>query len=186
MFIVLEGIDGCGKTTHAKLLHDFLRDKKRDVLLTAEPTQNEIGVFIRKILSGLHRVDPKTLALLFTADRYEHLTNEIEPALKNNKIVITERYYHSTIAYQQAQGVSRKWLINLNRYARKPDVTLFIDVDPVVSASRTETDEIFETPDFLMKVRDNYLAFNDITVVDGNGSMEDTLKDIKSEVLRLL
>ncbi len=133
MFIVLEGIDGCGKSTQAKLLYDWLLSTGKKAELTAEPTKNKIGILIREILSGSEKVDPTALALLFTADRYEHLGNFIEPNLREGKIVICERYYHSTIAYQSAQGVNKDWLLQINSFARKPDFTIFIDVKPEIA-----------------------------------------------------
>lgn len=130
MFIVLEGIDGCGKTTQAKLIYDWLLKTGGKVVLTAEPTKNGIGNFIRELLSTGQKIDPRSLALLFTADRNEHLGNFIEPNLREGNIVVSERYYHSTIAYQSAQGVDRNWLFEINSFARKPDIVLFIDVKP--------------------------------------------------------
>lgn len=136
MFVVLEGIDGCGKSTQAKLLYDWMIKGGKRAELTAEPTRDGIGNLIREILSGNEKVDPKTLALLFTADRYEHLKNKIELAISDGKVVISERYYHSTIAYQSAQGVDRKWLTELNSFARKPDLVIFLDIKPGIAIRR--------------------------------------------------
>jgi dTMP kinase len=132
MFIVIEGIDGCGKTTQARLLHDWLIEEGQDVFLTAEPTNSIIGKCLKAILSSGVQVDPHALALLFTSDRYEHIKKEIEPALRDKKIVITERYYHSTVAYQSAQGVDRNWLLDINSFAieNKPDLTFLLDISP--------------------------------------------------------
>ena len=185
IFIVLEGIDGCGKSEQAKLLNDWLLAEGHDVLLTAEPTRNRIGKFIREILSGKEEVDPKTLSLLFTADRVEHL-NEINSGLDRGRIVISERYYHSTVAYQAAQNVNSDWLLELNSFAREPDLALFIDADPEISAKRTTTDEIFENAEFLQKVRKNYLEFNDMRKIDGNRSIDDVFNDVKKAVSELL
>jgi dTMP kinase len=186
MFIVLEGIDGCGKSTQAKMLCQWLRGEGKKVLLTAEPTRNEIGQFIRKVLSGSHEVDPKTLALLFTADRYEHLRNEVLPALKERKIVLSERYYPSTIAYQEAQGVPREWLVEINKFARKPDLVIFLDVEPEGGVARTETGEIFEEVKFLKKVRKNYLEFDDVIRIDANKSRELIFGEIKNKLADLI
>ena len=186
MFIVLDGIDGCGKSTQAKLLAEWFRSNRREVLLTAEPTKSRIGLFIREILSGNENVNPKTLALLFTADRYEHIVNEIEPALSNNRIVISERYYHSTITYQEAQGVDRKWLLDINKFARKPDMTIFLDIKPEIGVKRTTTNEIFEKKEFLEKVRDNYLKLDEnMKKIDANRSKEDVFDEIKKIVSKL-
>jgi len=186
IFIVLEGIDGCGKSEQAKLLQEWLLSEGRDVLLTAEPTENRIGKFIREILSGKEDVDPKTLALLFTADRVEHLRSEVEPALAEGKIVISERYYHSTISYQAAQGVDKDWLTKLNSLAREPDLTILIDSDPTIATKRTITGEIFEKEEFLEKVRQNYLEFDDIARIDGNRPIEDVFNDVKKTISRVM
>ncbi|MEA3254615.1 MAG: dTMP kinase [Candidatus Altiarchaeota archaeon] len=185
MFIVLEGIDGCGKSTQARLLSEWLKES-HEVLLTAEPTNTITGAFIREILSGNEKVNPKTLALLFTADRYEHLEKEVGPALSEGRIVVSERYYHSTIAYQSAQGVSKEWLIDLNHYTLKPAVTIFLDVKPKIAVGRTEMSDIFENRDFLEKVYKEYLRFSDVTRVDGNQRPEivsDRIKEIVSELI---
>ncbi|MBM3308691.1 MAG: dTMP kinase [Candidatus Altiarchaeales archaeon] len=183
MFIVFEGIDGCGKSTQAKLLADWLQAQGKRVLLTAEPTKGRIGLFLREILAGKTIVDPRTLALLFTADRYEHLAREIEPALKRNTIVVSERYYHSTICYQAAQGVSWNWLVDLNKFARKPDYTFLLDVPPKQSVRRKTAVEIFEEEKFLEKVRDNYLKLNrNVIKVDGSKRPEKVFEEIKGRV----
>jgi len=179
MFLVVEGVDGCGKSTQARLLSEWLEEQGVGVFLTAEPTSGRIGKFIREVLSGSENVDAKTLALLFTADRMEHISCEIEPALLAKKTVVCERYYHSTIAYQSSQGVDRSWLVELNRFAKKPDLTIFIDVDPSKAVSRTTTEEIFENKKFLESVRKNYLLFNDLTTVDGSGTLEEVFEEIK-------
>jgi len=185
IFIVLEGIDGCGKSEQAKLLYGWLLSEGKEVLLTAEPTRNRIGKFIREILSGKEDVDPKTLALLFTADRAEHLRSEIEPALDEGKIVISERYYHSTISYQVAQGVDKGWLLELNSFARKPEITILIDSDPTIATKRTTTGEIFENEEFLGNVRQNYLELDDITRIDGDRPSEYVFTDVKKAVSEL-
>lgn len=131
MFIVLEGIDGCGKSTQAKLLADWFTEQRKEIVLTAEPTkEGDIGKFIREILSSKKQITPEALALLFVADRKEHLNNCIEPLLSEGKVVISERYSLSTIAYQSAQGVDTDWLIDLHKYIRKPDLIIFLDVSP--------------------------------------------------------
>jgi dTMP kinase len=186
MFIVFEGIDGCGKSTHARLLTEWLKKRRHEVLLTAEPTEGRIGRFIREVLSGREVVDPKTLALLFTADRYEHLQNVVEPALRGGKLVVSERYYHSTIAYQNAQGVDWNWLFDLNRHARKPDLTILLDVKPKKGVSRTRTNEIFEEVEFLQRVRDNYLKFPDVVKVDTSRPVQEVQSDVQDIVAKRL
>lgn len=184
MFIVFEGIDGCGKSTHARLLAEWLREQGKDVLLTAEPTRGRIGEFIREILSGSMEVEPTTLALLFTADRAEHVT-EVEKALGSGKTVVSERYFHSTVAYQSAQGVDRDWLLQLNGFAPEPDLLLFLDVDPGESAVRTTTGEIFETTEFLSRVREEYMKF-DLRTIDTGRPRDAVQEQIRSIVAEQL
>ncbi len=140
MFIVLEGIDGCGKSTQARLLYDWLISEGSDVLITTEPTKNVIGSCVREILSSGKEIDSSALALLFTSDRYEHIKTEIAPALESKKIVISERYYYSTIAYQAAQYVDWNWLKTINSYAieNKPDIAFLLDISPNVAIPKIQ------------------------------------------------
>jgi dTMP kinase len=186
MFIVLEGIDGCGKSTQARLLAKWLEEQGLNVCLTSEPSGSRIGVFIREILSGKVDVDPRTLALLFTADRFEHLRTEIKPALDENMIVVCERYYHSTIAYQSAQGVDKTWLQDMNRFVLEPDLVFFIDVRPELALDRKEGREIFEDREFLEKVYQEYLDFDELKRIDGTRQYQEVFEDIKAAVSPML
>lgn len=181
MFIAFEGIDGCGKSTHAGLLAEWLRQRGRDVVLTAEPTDGRIGQLIREILKGNVEVDPRTLALLFTADRVEHV-KEIRGALEAGKDVITDRYYYSTVAYQAAQGVDRKWLLDMNVFTLKPDLVIFLDVDPATGEGRARSGEVFEKRDFLEKVRMEYRKFRTFHVVDSSKPKEAVQDEIREIV----
>ncbi len=184
MFVVLEGLDGCGKSTHARLLSDWLKEKGRDVLLTAEPTKGRIGQLIREILSGGVKADPKTLALLFTADRVEHV-NEIRSAAEAGRDVVCERYYYSTIAYQSAQGVDRAWLMGMNMFALSPDLVVYLDVDPAEAAKRAKSNEIFEREDFLRKVKVEYGKFRRMTHVDSSRPEGEVQAEIQSLASKL-
>ena len=186
MFIVLEGIDGCGKSTQAKMLADWLEKNGQKTVLTAEPTKGRIGQYIREVLGGKEKVDPRTLALLFSADRCEHLGSEVMPAISAGNAVVCERYCHSTVAYQSAQGVDRAWLLELNRFALKPDLTIFLDVPPKDAMERKVGREIFEEKEFLGKVYKEYQGFKDVTHVDGSGKPEEVSERIRNTVARLL
>ncbi|MFH0862471.1 MAG: dTMP kinase [Candidatus Altiarchaeota archaeon] len=181
MFIVLEGVDGSGKSTHARLLADWLRGRGKGVFLTMEPTDGKIGKLIREVLSGRIHVDPKALALLFCADRVEHV-RQINEALSKGDTVISDRYFHSTVAYQAAQGVDRNWLIQLNRFVIEPDLVILLDVDPAAGADRARSGEIFEKSDFLDKVRVGYLRFKEIKVVDSSKDKDAVQEEIRSIV----
>ncbi len=184
MFIVIEGLDGCGKTTQAQYINDWLTGQGENVLLTAEPSTNRIGKFIREILAGTEKADPKTLALLFTADRSEHLAREVRPALDQGKTVVMERYVNSTIAYQAAQGVDRDWIKELNEFALKPDLTIYLDMKPEVAAERTDSGEIFENKEFQEKVHKEYMSIGDMVQIDASKSREEVFRKIKEELTK--
>ncbi len=158
LFITFEGIDGAGNTTQSYLLAEWLKKHGFNVLLTKEPTVNDIGSLIRKKLKSPIISHPAVDALLFAADRVEHVYGTIIPALNNGIIVISDRYKESSIAYQSAQGLSQKWIGILNKYAIEPDLTIILDVEPEVSLSRKSllTDR-YETKEFLNRVRKKLL-----------------------------
>lgn len=155
LFIVIEGEDGSGKSTHAGLLAEYLKSKGREVLVTEEPTRGFIGREIRSILADRKRVSPATLGLLFTADRAEHVEKVIKPALAEGKVVISDRYYYSTIAYQSTQGVDQQWISQMNSFAAEPDLVILLEVPTEVALSRigARQKEVFEYLEFQKKVQ---------------------------------
>ncbi len=184
--IIIEGIDGSGKTTHAKLLSQWLTANGHNVLHTKEPSRGPIGLLLREYLKK--ETEPLIDALLFTADRAEHVEKEISPALAEGKIVVCERYYFSTIAYQMAQGLDKKWLSDLNSFAPKPDLIILLDLSPEVSVKRTSTNEKFEKLEFLKKVNNNYKTlakeFGFVTIDASKGKSE-VREEIRSIVQQL-
>ena len=161
VFIVFEGIDGSGKSTHIKKLANELRNIGYYVIETAEPSKDEIGSFIRRYAKRNDgRLPVEVEALLFAADRRMHLKNVIEPALRNGHIVISDRYLHSTLAYQGALGLELDWIRDLNRFAIKPNLTILLDILPEFSLQRMKRKKtVFEETDYLSKVRGIYLEF---------------------------
>jgi len=141
VFVVLEGIDGAGTTTQARLLIEALdRPWITAIHGTCEPSSGPIGQLLRAILAGGHApVDATTMALLFAADRADHLAREIEPALARGAVVVSDRYYHSSLAYQGSEEEAA-WVRVLNQRARRPDLTVLLDVDPEVAARRRTGD----------------------------------------------
>ncbi|MFO8050765.1 MAG: dTMP kinase [Thermoplasmatota archaeon] len=133
-FIAIEGIDGSGKGTQAKFLAARLKEMGRDVLLTREPTKGPTGKLIRDHLSNPF-LDDEALALLFASDRIEHLEKEVRPAIDAGKVVISDRYVYSSIAYQ-GQKVDMEWVGEVNKYADRPDLAILLDVDPRISERR--------------------------------------------------
>src|SRR5262249_6595884 len=120
-FIVIEGIDGAGTTTQTHLLTEWLRQRGRPAHATREPSDRPVRRVLREILGGAHApVDGSTMALLFAADRMDHLAREIEPALARGAVVVSDRYYHSSLAYQ-AEESEQGFVEMLNQRARRPD-----------------------------------------------------------------
>lgn len=199
MFIAVEGIDGSGKGTQSKLLNKWVKEKGHDTFLTREPTGGVIGQLLREVLKkgGL---DPRAEALLFAADRTEHV-KEISLKLAEGRAIISERYFYSSIAYQGASGVSMKWLMELNRFAPIPDLVLYLDVSPEVGLERISSGnslrssmrekEYFEKQDFLSKVREIYLDLanenkNNFAVIDASGTIDEVQTAIRRRVSHVL
>ncbi len=158
LFIVLEGVDGAGSTTQTRLLRDSLRQKGYRAIATKEPTEGQIGRLIREYLrsSVAHSgID----ALLFAADRIEHLETVVKPALSRGEHVICDRYLESTLAYQAAEGIEVEWLEALNKFAIKPDHVIILDINPAASLNRKyiRIRERFENIEFLKGVRQNFM-----------------------------
>jgi dTMP kinase len=156
-FIVIDGIDGCGKTVHSKVLCEQLRRFKYDVALTTEPSRSPIGQFIGQKLLRERKVDPEIEALLFAADRFHHLKFEVVPMLDANKIVVSDRYVYASLAYQGAQGLGLEWIRQINNFAIKPDLALYLDVSPEIGLARKRTRSTLENLDLEKKVRQLYL-----------------------------
>ena len=160
--ISIEGIDGCGKTTHTKLLARWLRERGYKVVVTDEPTNGPIGRIIKRILRGELKVPVAAEALLFAADRLHHVDKLIIPAMRTGKIVITERYTYSSLAYQSARGLDLQWIAKLNEKALKPDLEILIDVPAEVGFRRIkgarELDTFEKDLKLQRRVRRNYLG----------------------------
>ena len=148
IFVVFEGIDGAGTTTQATRYSSYLRDKRRMVHLTREPSPGPIGSVIRMVLSQRLLLPPtlhaETMALLFAADRIDHDQAEIAPHLRDGAVVLSDRYDLSSLAYQSATADAENlestisWIRELNRYALRPEVFVILDVSPSVAAARRQ------------------------------------------------
>jgi dTMP kinase len=168
-FIVFEGLDGAGTTTQAKLLAERVQKQGRTVYLAHQPSEGPAGLLIRQILAGrtatpqadgkLATVDERVMALLFAADRLDHLGAQIEPRLARNEDVILDRYTLSSLAYQGA-SVSHEFIAQANRFARKPDLTLFLYVPAAVAIERVRSRgarlERYETAQQLQVIEREY------------------------------
>lgn len=148
LLVALEGIDGAGTTTQARRLVAALEERGVAAHLTREPSDGPVGRLLREILAGKHApTDPTTLSLLFAADRADHVQREVAPALAAGRVVVSDRWVHSSLAYQGA-GEERAWIAELNKRARRPDLTLFLRVAPEVAAERRaasrDVEELFD------------------------------------------
>jgi dTMP kinase len=145
--VVLEGIDGAGTTTHVARLAERLRQLRVPVRATREPSDGPVGTLVRQVLTGRMVVPGgrapgwATMALLFAADRMDHVESEIEPFLADGGVVLSDRYDASSLAYQSVSSGSQakdavEWIRVLNRYVRRPDLTIVLDVSPETAAER--------------------------------------------------
>lgn len=201
-FIVLEGIDGAGKSTQAKLLKVWFEERGYEVVLTKEPTDTAFGRLIRRlvltggkegIIDGA-KISHEAEALLFAADRAEHVDKLIKPSLEAGKIVISDRYFYSSLAYQWARGLDLEWLIDLNRFAVRPDLVVLLDLPVKESMKRlrsrsikSEFDKIYELQ---RRVRENYLKlaerFPEIKIVNALEDVDSVHRQIVALVEAIL
>ncbi|UCD45847.1 MAG: dTMP kinase [Candidatus Bathyarchaeota archaeon] len=187
VFIVFEGIDGSGKDTHIKFLLRELRERGYNVVETAEPSKNRVGTFLKRYQRRDEgRLPAETEALIFAGDRFDHLKTVVEPALKRGAIVISNRYFYSSLAYQGAMGVDLDWIREMNRFARKPDLVVLLDILPEFSLQRLKRQRtIYERTEYLRKVRDIYVQLvntGELVSVDADRPK----KAVQAELLELL
>ncbi|MDH7564546.1 MAG: dTMP kinase [Candidatus Bathyarchaeota archaeon] len=190
-FICIEGLDGCGKTTQTKILVRKLRKLGYDAVYTSEPSKSRIGRFIRSYcLQGRQRESPVVEALLFAADRVEHLRNEVIPALDRRQLVVSDRYLYSSLAYQGAAGLDLKWIETLNANALSPDLAIFIDIDPCTAIRRLKPKKsVMENLETQQKVREVYVKYVEkgkLIMIDGNDAIEKVSDNILDAVKSFL
>jgi len=191
IFICIEGIDASGKTTQSRRLVKKLLRNGYDALYTTEPTKGPIGRLIRRyLLKGGERIPSLVEALLFAADRVEHVQKEIQPALEAGKIVVSDRYVYSSLAYQGAMGLDIGWIEKINRWAVKPDLAVYLDVPPDVLVKRIRRKpSIMENLENQRKVREVYLKLVEegrLVLIDGNRPVKEVAEEVWKTVSRLL
>ena len=203
-FIVIEGVDGAGKTTQIRKLAETLKAQGKRVFMTSEPTckaqshaPTAVGSMIGDVLLGKTEMTPSGMAALFLADRILHNTDPligIKAALERGEWVICDRYYYSSFAYQ-GKDTDLDWVIRQNLDCpdiQKPDVCIFLDLAPEVARSRRDAretaQEIFERPEVkTSSIRDTFLAVFDklddnISIIDADGSIDEVAERILSAV----
>jgi dTMP kinase len=191
--ISIEGVDGCGKSTHARLLAEWLRSRGYKVLVTDEPTDGPIGLIIKTTLRGRVKLPATVEALLFAADRAQHTEELIRPALRAGKVVITERYTCSSLAYQSARGLPLTWIETINKRAIRPNLTILIDLPVREALGRIERKrrlDLFERDMGLQqRVRQIYLRIarqKGLKVVDGARPVDEVQADVRKLVAKVL
>ncbi|MEM0347541.1 MAG: dTMP kinase [Zestosphaera sp.] len=193
-FIVFEGLDGSGKTTVSLRIVEALAREGFKVLYTYEPYSED---FIKLINDYGKRLGGVMEAYLMAADRYNHVVSVITPALREGLIVVSDRYYYSSLAYQGAKGVDVEWIKTLNKFAPEPDLAIYLDVEPSVGlrrkkSSTTKIKYLEEDESFLHKVRTIYkelVARGLMIEVDASNDLEDVIKEcarILCEKLKIL
>ncbi|MBX3264926.1 MAG: dTMP kinase [Labilithrix sp.] len=204
-FIVLEGIDGAGTTTQTARLVERLRAEtpKTPVKVTREPSDGPIGSLVRQVLTGRIVVPGgrapgwTTMALLFAADRMDHVESEIEPFLAQGGVVVSDRYDASSLAYQSVSSgrggeAAVEWIRQLNKHALRPDLTIVLDVPSELAATRREvrgeSAQLYEQNEVQRALAAFYRELarhmpNDrVTIVDGTGSVDDVHRRVYDAV----
>lgn len=180
MYIVFEGIDGAGKSTQIQMLKEWLEANGFRVETLVEPTESKVGDLIHEILQQPDAQSDdvqKMLALLFAADRISIM----DKLRDESKIFISDRSFISSLAYQKPL----EWVDALNKYAKKPNLLILLDLDPKTSVSRTSREDTFENEEFLTGVRQNYLKLSErftCEIIDATNGKNKVSSDIKKAV----
>jgi len=193
ILIVFEGIDGSGKSTQAEILLERLQEEDFDVVYFREPSKGKWGRKIKKKALHPDSLTPEEELDLFLKDRRENVEKNLKPALKKKRVVILDRYYYSTIAYQGAKGIDEKLIRRMNEeFVVEPDLVFIFDIDPQKGLERIENrkkkDRLFEREDYLVKVREIFRSFKGEKFVHINAlkSKEEISKEIQEIVLRII
>jgi len=184
VLINLEGIDGCGKSTQCKLLMEKFQKENENVVILKEPTDGKYGQKLWEMLGGQREATTEEILDLFVKDRREHVDEKIKPALDDGKIVLMDRYYYSTIAYQAAAGIDVERIRKDNEFAPKPDIVLIFDLPVDLAMERVRGHSVadaFEKEEHLEKVRKAYLNLEDdplVRIIDSTRTPEDIFAEV--------
>lgn len=184
MLINLEGIDGCGKSTQTKLLQKKLEELGENTVILKEPTNGPHGQKLWDVLHGKRKATNEEILEFFILDRKQHVNEKVQPALDDSTIVLMDRYYYSSMAYQVAGGLDIEDIRNKHNFAPDPDIVLIFDL-PVSTAlervrGHSEADE-FEKEEHLEKVREAYLNLESdplVRIVDSTRTPEEIFEEV--------
>ena len=184
VLVNLEGIDGCGKSTQSKLLQEKLEEEGEKVIILKEPTKRPHGQKLWDMLHGKRKATNEEILELFVLDRKQHVDEKIQPALDDEEVVLMDRYYYSSMAYQVAGGIDVEEIREKHAFAPKPDIVLIFDLPVSIALERvkghSDADE-FEKEEHLEKVRVAYLDLeNDplVRIVDATRTPEEIFEDV--------
>lgn len=200
LFVAFEGGDGVGKTTQQALLADHLRAQGRDVVVTREPGDSRIGPQVRAIVLDGGELDPRAEALLFAADRADHVAHVVRPALERGAVVLVDRYVDSSITYQgEGRGLGREQIAAISRFATQgllPHLTVVLDLDEAARAERVRrqgyVDRIEREPDHVHeRVRRAFLELaaaepHRYVVVDAGRAPDEVAADVAVAVEKVM
>lgn len=193
VLIVFEGIDGAGKSTQAEILLDRLKARGYDVAYFREPSESKWGREIKKRALLADSLSPEEELELFQKDRRENVERNLKPALEERKIVILDRYYYSTIAYQGAKGIDQEMIKKANEeFVARPDLVFILDIDAKRGLERIQDrkkkDKLFEREDYLVKVREIFRSIEgeNIIHIDALKPREKISKEIEESILEYL
>ena len=184
MLINLEGIDGCGKSTQSQFLMDKFESDNEKTILLKEPTNGKYGQKLWEMLSGKIEATTEEILHLFVLDRKDHVNQKIKPALDEGKIVLMDRYYYSTMAYQAAAGIDVNRIRRDNEFAPKPDIVLIFDLPADLAMKRVRSHsvaDVFEKEEYLEKVRKAYLNLGDdplVRIIDATRTPEKIFDEV--------
>ena len=189
ILIVFEGIDGSGKTTQAEILMKNLQKKGVDAVYFQEPSKGKWGHLVKRKALIADSLSPREELALFQKDREDNVEKNLKPALQQKKVVILDRYYFSTMAYQGARGINPERIRRDNeKFAVRPDMVFILDVEASKGLKRIEDrkkkDMLFEREDYLVKVREIFRGIKGDNVfhIDAMRSIQDISREIEKIV----
>jgi dTMP kinase len=193
ILIVFEGIDGSGKSTQAALLIERLKEKGFEIVYFREPSEGKWGRKIKTKALHPDSLSPEEELGLFLKDRKENVATNLKPALSEKKIIVLDRYYYSTIAYQGARGIDTKRIRKMNEdFVVKADLVFILDIEPRKGLERikdrAKKDKLFEQKDYLVKVRRIFRSIKgkNIFHIDGRKPKEKIAEEIEKIVFGYL